>query len=163
MSKSPSILVAFIPIALALVVACGGQAPSTATPTAVKATSTATPTTTAPTATPAKVTGGATPTIGGAVSTPSAVSSGETVVKVEIATRAFVPAKFSFQKDKSYTLAFSVPEEFHTFTVRELGIDIYIEAGKTVKQTVTFAKAGNFSLICTVHEGEGMVGAVTVS
>ncbi len=159
----PRFLVALTPVALALVVACGGaQTPATAPSTAVQATPTAVPAKATPTATPTKAAGGVTPTASASTPIPSAGGSGATVA-VEIAPRSFAPSSLSFQKDKTYTLEFSVPAEFHTFTVTDLAIDIYIEAGKTVRRVVTFNKTGTFKLMCTVHEGEGMIGTVTVS
>ncbi|MBI4313144.1 MAG: cupredoxin domain-containing protein [Chloroflexi bacterium] len=152
-------------LTIALAAACGGAAtPSNPTPTAgnptptaVRATATATPR-----ATPTQAAAGVTPTAATPTPTAPSGSSGE-VVQVEVAPRAFVPDKLSFQAGKTYTLEFSAPAEFHTFTVAELGINVLLEAGKTVRQVVTISKTGTFSLVCAVHEGEGMTGTVTAS
>ncbi len=155
-------LISLTPVVLALVAACGGaQAPSNATPTPVKATPTAALAKTTPTATPTKAASSGTSTAGGSAATPSTSSSGETV-QVQIAPRAFVPDKLSFQAGKTYTLVFNASEEFHTFTVADLGINILLDAGKSAIHVVTINKAGTFNLVCVVHEGEGMVGSVTV-
>ena len=123
------------------------------TPTSAPA---ATPTT-APVRTP-------TPSSGGTTPTPSSGASGEVVqVKLSENPYAFTPENLSFQSGKTYTLQFNAPLEAHTFTVADLGIDIYIDVGKPVKQVVTFKKAGTFKLICIVHETLDMVGKVTVN
>ncbi len=75
----------------------------------------------------------------------------------------FEPDTLDFEVGKTYTLNFVAPDEFHTFTVAELDIDVLLLAGQAVEQTVTFDKAGTFTLICLPHEALGMVGTVTVS
>ena len=124
--------------------ACGG---SEAVPT---------PTKSAPQVTPAETTGGTT-TIGEIVN----------VVQTE-EPYAFVPDTFNFELNKTYTLHFPEPKEFHTFTVQDLTIeeasivDIFINAGETVQQTITPTNVGTFKLTCIPHEGLGMVGQVIV-
>ena len=75
---------------------------------------------------------------------------------------SFEPDTFSFEVNKTYALTFTPPGEFHTFTVRDLGIDIFINAGEAVQVDVTPSKVGTFQLICVPHEGLGMVGEVIV-
>ena len=67
----------------------------------------------------------------------------------------FEPDTLDFEVGKTYTL--------NTFTVAELDIDVLLLAGQAVEQTVTFDKAGTFTLVCLPHEALGMVGTVTVS
>ena len=55
-----------------------------------------------------------------------------------------------------------MPGEFHTFTVKELEIDIFINAGESVQEVVTFDQEGTFELVCIPHEALGMVGEVRV-
>lgn len=74
----------------------------------------------------------------------------------------FQPDTFNFQVGKTYVLTFPAPKEFHTFTVRDLGIDILINAGESVTKSVMPNKTGQFKLVCTPHEGLGMVGQVNV-
>ncbi len=149
---------------LALLAACGGaQATATATPTPGKAAAATTPVAAKPTATPTKAAAVATPTAVGS----TALTTGDTCEVVQVTMTenpyTFAPDTFSFQTGKTYTLQFNVPGEFHTFTLADLGIDIYVDAGRSVKQTVTFNKAGKFKLLCTVHQDIGMAGTVTVS
>lgn len=150
-------------------IACGGTStaptPTTppASPTSVAPTPTATSTGSGPVATPT-ATLPAPPATGGSTPTPTKESSSNVVqVRVSEAPYSFVPDTYSFQSGKTYTLQFNITMDFHTFTVADLGIDIYIEPGKAVTQEVTFTKPGTFKLVCTVHEGEGQVGSVIVS
>ena len=86
------------------------------------------------------------------------------VVNVQLTENPFTfnPADLTFEVGKAYTLSFQEPGEFHTFTVAELGISIFINAGETVSDPVTFDQVGTFKLICVPHEGTGMVGTITV-
>lgn len=74
----------------------------------------------------------------------------------------FTPGVFTFDVGTTYTLSFSAPKEFHTFTVRDLDIDIFINAGETVEAVITPSTVGQFELICVPHEGLGMTGIITV-
>ncbi len=121
--------------------ACGGAEP---TPTAAPP---ATPTPTSTTTQPADGGNG----------------TGEVVTVIQHENPySFEPATLNFEVGKTYTLSFPPPGEFHTFTVRDLGIDIFINAGEVVQVDVTPTKVGTFKLICVPHEGLGMVGEVIV-
>jgi plastocyanin len=74
----------------------------------------------------------------------------------------FAPAGFTFDSGTTYTLSFSPPNEFHTFTVVDLGIDIFINPGEALEEVITPSTVGEFTLTCIPHEGFGMVGTVTV-
>lgn len=86
------------------------------------------------------------------------------VVNVQLTENpyTFNPADLTFEVGKAYTLSFPEPGEFHTFTVAELGIDIFINAGESVSNPVTFDQVGTFELVCVPHEATGMVGTITV-
>ena len=92
-------------------------------------------------------------------------ASGAETIKIELGENPydFKPIDFKFELGKTYNLAFEAPGEFHTFTVADLGINVFINANEAVTQTVTFSKAGNFPLVCTPHETNGMVGTITVA
>lgn len=133
--------------------ACGGgeeEAVPTATNTpAAVATATATAT-----ATPDD---GGTSTNGGDGATGNVISIEQSENPYE-----FIPGTFTFDAGTTYTLSFSAPKEFHTFTVRGLDIDIFINAGETLETSITPSTVGQFELICVPHEGLGMTGSVTV-
>ena len=75
----------------------------------------------------------------------------------------FIPDTLDLELGKTYTLDFNVPTELHTFTLPELGIDIFVNAGEKVTEDITINQVGEFELICTPHLTLGMVGTVTVS
>lgn len=50
----------------------------------------------------------------------------------------------------------------HTFTIKELDVDVEVKPGVEKMVTIEPEKSGTFQLICRFHEKEGMVGTVTV-
>ena len=79
---------------------------------------------------------------------------------------AFEPSELAFEVGETVTFTLIGETELHSFTVDELGIDLDIDAsadpGATGTLTHTFDRAGTFSLVCIYHEGNGMVGTITV-
>jgi plastocyanin len=49
----------------------------------------------------------------------------------------------------------------HTFTVEGEDVDVEVEAGQTVTETVDLP-AGTYTLFCEFHRGQGMEGTLTV-
>ncbi len=86
------------------------------------------------------------------------------VVSVELGENPFefTPDGFTFDVGTSYTLSFNASNDFHTFTVVDLGIDIFINPGETLEEVITPSTVGQFELVCVPHEGLGMTGSVTV-
>ena len=78
----------------------------------------------------------------------------------------FEPSELAFKVGETVTFTLIGETELHSFTVDELGIDIDVDAsanpGATGTLTHTFDRAGTFRLVCIYHEGNGMVGTVTV-
>jgi plastocyanin len=74
----------------------------------------------------------------------------------------FEPYEFAFKLGETVTFTLVAEAELHSFTIDELGIDVDINAGATEPHTFTFNQAGTFNLVCIYHEGNGMVGKVTV-
>ncbi len=134
-------------LGILFIVACGGGSEAAPTPTKAAAAPAATPTT--------------------ASATESATSTGATgeVITVLHGENPYVfePANLELKAGKAYTLDFSVPAEFHTFTVADLGIDVFINGGEKVTYNLTVDKIGEFELICVPHMTMGMVGTVKVS
>ena len=83
-------------------------------------------------------------------------------IRTNVNPYRFAPDTLNLQLGKTYLLVFAKSNEFHTFTVPELNVDILINPGKDVQQFITPSKAGTFKLICTPYEGLGMVGQVIV-
>lgn len=121
--------------------ACGSDtepAPTAAPPTAQAA---------APTATPSQPPGGT------VVSLQDPGGSGSYI---------FSPSEFTFSVGETVTFTLTSENEFHTFTVDDLGIDQDVNAGETVTLTFTFDTPGSFQIICIPHEVLGMLGTITV-
>ena len=78
----------------------------------------------------------------------------------------FDPGEFKFSLGETVTFEIVAETELHSFTVDGLGIDVEVDGaetpGATDTFTFTFEKAGTFPLICIYHEGNGMVGTITV-
>ena len=80
------------------------------------------------------------------------------------ATDSFVfePADFTFDIGETVRFVLSSKQEFHTFTMRELGVDVAVNARETRDLWYTFDQLGVFELVCIPHEQLGMIGTVTV-
>ena len=131
-----------------LAAACGGGDDDEPTP---RPAATNTPVPAMATAAPTQPSGNGTP-------------AGQVVTVVQTENPyVFQPDAYNFELGTTYTLAFEAPGEFHTFTVDELGINIFVNANESVQQDITPSKAGSFKLYCVPHESLGMVGTVTVS
>ena len=106
--------------------------------------------------------------------TPTAIEPQEGGITVNVINRdlggsgeyAFDPAEFSFNVGDTVTFINTAETELHSFTVDELGIDVDIDGattpGITESITFTFDKPGTFPLVCIYHEGNGMMGTITV-
>jgi len=101
-------------------------------------------------------------------STP-AQSSSNNVVEISLedpggsGEYVYMPASLSFEEGETVTFALTSEEEFHTFTVEDLGIDVEVDAGETVQYTFTFDSPGEYQLVCIPHESLGMVGTIVVN
>ena len=146
--KRRLLLPAGLSIILAIVISgCGGGDAPTATPVP-------------PTATPIPA-----PTVATSSSAETTPSGSSEVVSINLTENpyTYVPDGFNFGVGTTYTLSFAPPSEFHTFTVTDLGIDIFINANEAVTSDITPSTAGTFDLLCVPHEALGMVGTVTVA
>ena len=78
----------------------------------------------------------------------------------------FEPAELTFNVGETVNFEIIAETELHSFTVDELGIDVDIDGsanpGQKETLTYTFDKPGTFRLVCIYHEGNGMVGEITV-
>jgi plastocyanin len=103
---------------------------------------------------------------GGGASTPTLPSSpppGENVA-VELRNFAFVPATFEFARGERVNFTLHSVDIQHTFTVQGLPIDWVVNGGRTVTQSYTFDRTGEFLLVCTIsgHRQAGMEGTIVV-
>ena len=74
----------------------------------------------------------------------------------------FDPSELTFKVGEEVTFALVAQTELHTFTVDELGINVFIDPGTTELFTFEFAKAGTYNLICIPHASLGMTGQIVV-
>ena len=74
----------------------------------------------------------------------------------------FDPSDLTFSVGDTVTFVLTAENEFHTFTVDDLGIDESVDARTTIEVTFTFDTAGTFEIICVPHQALGMVGTITV-
>ena len=75
----------------------------------------------------------------------------------------FDPSQLSFKKGECINFTFTSENEFHTFTVEALDLDVGVDAGASENVAFTFDVAGEYKLVCIPHELLGMVGTITVS
>ena len=74
----------------------------------------------------------------------------------------FVSNDFTFKVGEKVVFKITSENEFHTFTIDDLGIDVAIDGGDTETLTFTFDKPGEYELVCIPHESLGMTGTITV-
>ena len=74
----------------------------------------------------------------------------------------FEPGDLTFTTGETVQFNLSSENEFHSFVVDDLGIEVEVEGGETDTLTFTFDKPGVYTLICVPHETLGMVGTITV-
>ena len=74
----------------------------------------------------------------------------------------FDPSQLTFDVGETVTFVLTAENEFHTFTVGGLDIDVGVDGGEPKTLTCTFDKPGTFPLICIPHQARGMTGTVEV-
>ena len=156
------VLLTTLVAALALVAACGGDVPPKGDHDAVKAAPI--PASQQPSSAPPAAAPAATAPVAAESSASSASAGTEVIVELkdEGGDYAFAPAELAFSVGETVTFKMTSQNEFHSFTVDDLGIDMEVEAGETGTLNFTFDKAGTYELICIPHESLGMVGTITV-
>lgn len=73
----------------------------------------------------------------------------------------FDPAEFSVTSGDGIEVENASPQTPHTFTVTGEDIDIALDPGESQKVTIDLPP-GTYPFICRFHEGQGMVGTLTV-
>ena len=155
------VLLTTLVAALSIVAACGGDVPPKGNHDAVKPAPI--PASQQPSSAPPVAAPAAAPAV--ADSSASSAAAGREVIvelKDEGGDYAFAPAELAFSVGETVTFKMTSQNEFHSFTVDDLGIDMEVEAGETGTLNFTFDKAGTYEVICIPHESLGMVGTITV-
>lgn len=85
------------------------------------------------------------------------------VIEVELNDDYFKPNVITIPIDESTTLLLkNKGKNEHTFTVKNLGVDVVVEPGKEKNITVNPKNASTYELICRYHLLKGMEGKVIV-
>jgi plastocyanin len=88
----------------------------------------------------------------------------EKAIEVVLNDNFFNPEVITIPNARTTTLKLkNVGNREHTFTVKELRIDVEVGPGQEKTITVTPEKPGTYELICRYHFGQGMVGKVIVN
>ncbi len=132
---------------LAMTTACG-TAPSQNAPTAPTAAATAP----APTTAPAAATATAAPT--------AAPTASPATALIELGDHFFDPAQLTVKVGTTVTWK-SVGQSTHDLAARDGSFSLgTMSFGQTF--SFTFNRSGRFPYVCMQHEGDGMIGVVTV-
>ena len=155
------VLLTTLVAALSIVAACGGDVPPKGNHDAVKPAPI--PASQQPTSAPPVAAPAAAPAVAD-TSTSGPAAGREVIVELkdEGGDYAFGPAELAFSVGETVSFKMTSQNEFHSFTVDDLGIDMEVEAGETGILNFTFDKAGTYEVICIPHESLGMVGTITV-
>lgn len=97
----------------------------------------------------------------GAQTTPPAASDGE--IKLEAKDNEFVPKDITAKAGTITILMDNTGVAPHTFTNKELGVDVNANGGEKAQIKIENAKPGKYHFICVYHETIGMVGDLTVT
>ena len=100
-----------------------------------------------------------------ATATPAAANGAVKTREVQATSFKFTPRDVAFNVGDTVDFTLSAADIQHTYTAKDLGLDIDVSPGKPVTKRVVLAKAGTFKVVCTVagHEGAGMIGSIKVS
>lgn len=91
----------------------------------------------------------------------SAAQNNEIIVELKDDT--FNPDEITLQSDETTILVLqNKGVKDHTFTVRDLAIDVEVLPGQEERISVRPEQVGTYELICRYHMQEGMVGQVVV-
>lgn len=91
----------------------------------------------------------------------SATQNNEIIVELKDDT--FNPDEITLQSDETTILVLqNKGVKDHTFTVRDLAIDVEVLPGQEERISVRPEQVGTYELICRYHMQEGMVGQVVV-
>lgn len=93
-----------------------------------------------------------TPTTGG---TSSVKEGAVRIIAVSVGDWYFKPEVINMKKGEKVQIQVTSDSGVHGFGVPELGLNVRVEAGKTITVDIPTDKTGSFSIICTVPCGPG--------
>ena len=91
-------------------------------------------------------------------------SSSGKIAEVTMTDYKFAPNPITVDKGSVTLKITNKAAQLHDFTVAEFKVNVSVEPGKTVEQTVNFDKPGTYQIICNQpgHKDSGMVGQIIV-
>jgi plastocyanin len=77
---------------------------------------------------------------------------------------AYVPKEVRVKAGQTVQFRLLSTDIDHTFTVRDLKIDVLGKPGRPVVQELTLTAPGTYRVVCAIagHEGAGMAGTLVV-
>src|SRR4051794_8437301 len=85
---------------------------------------------------------------GGSGST-ATTAAGAPAIEITAKSFSFDPDEITVKTGDSATIALTAKDIPHDFTVKELGIHVPAQAGKTASKKVTFDKPGTYTFYCS--------------
>ena len=91
-------------------------------------------------------------------------SPGGSTIEVILQDYKFTPNPINATKGAVTFKLTNKAAQLHDFSIPDLKVNIPVEAGKTVTQTVTLDQAGTFQVICNqpAHKDSGMTAQIIV-
>ena len=99
--------------------------------------------------------------VGGPQSTAPARAGGKN--EVEAKDNLFEPKSLTVPAGAVSVTVKNTGAAPHTYTNKDLGIDLVVAAGKTAEGKIADAKPGTYKIVCVYHESLGMVGELVVT
>jgi len=96
--------------------------------------------------------------------TPTPAEGAPTVTEVSLRNFAFEPSRFNIEAGTTVEFRLKSRDIEHTFTVKDLDVNWFVQSGITATESFTFDRPGEYRLICAIagHEQAGMVGVIRV-
>lgn len=87
------------------------------------------------------------------------------VIEMTASTFAFEPDQIAMEVGEQVTLKLTSTDSLHTFTIKDLGIDVEILLGETATVDLTGTRKGTYTFYCSVpgHREKGMEGTLFVT
>lgn len=102
-----------------------------------------------------------TPTEGAATTPPATGGDGE--IELEAKDNEFVPKDITAKAGTINIFMDNTGQAPHTFTSKDLGVDVNADGGKKAQIKIENAKPGSYTFVCVYHEALNMVGELTVT
>lgn len=87
------------------------------------------------------------------------------IIEVRASAFGFTPDQIAMEVGEQVVLKVTSTDTLHTFTIKELGIDVEIPLGQTVSVDLSGTNKGTYTFYCSVsgHREKGMEGRLFVS